>query len=457
MTARVLVVDDIVANVKLLDARLRAEYFEVLTATNGLEAIDVARRNDCDIIILDVMMPGIDGFETCRRLKADPKTAHVPVVMVTALDQPSDRVQGLQAGADDFLTKPIRDVALLSRVKNLVRLKRLIDELKVRTTTSAQPISGEGGFVAEDPAQPLTGSILLVDDRASSYERLKSALSRQFKVHVHTDPETALFHISDYAYDMVFVSLGLSNYDGLRLCSHLRNLEKTRALPIMIVAEPESDEKILRALDMGVNDYIMRPVDTNELIARTTTQLRRKHYTDALRYSVEQTMEMAIMDRLTGLHNRSYFDTHFKTLTDQAVTRNKELSIILTDIDFFKSINDTHGHDVGDDVLREFGARIRGAVRGADLACRYGGEEFVLVLSDTSESVAMSIAERLRALMETDPIPVAGGQKELSITISLGVSTVRGRLDTPQMLLKRADEALYKAKREGRNRVMLAA
>jgi two-component system cell cycle response regulator len=108
MTARVLVVDDIVANVKLLEARLKAEYFEVLTATSGFEALDIAGQSDCDIIILDVMMPGLDGFETCRRLKVDPKTAHIPVVMVTALDQPSDRVTGLEAGADDFLTKPIK-------------------------------------------------------------------------------------------------------------------------------------------------------------------------------------------------------------------------------------------------------------------------------------------------------------------------------------------------------------
>ena len=454
MTARVLVVDDIVANVKLLEARLKAEYFEVLTATSGFEALDIAARTQCDIIILDVMMPGLDGFETCRRLKADPKTAHIPVVMVTALDQPSDRVTGLQAGADDFLTKPIRDVALLTRVKNLVRLKRLLDELRGRAIGRDPSAAGAG--IAHDPAT-VGGRVLLVDDRASSYERLRAVIAKRFDVHVHTDPESALFHIADTPYDLVIVSLSLNNYDGLRLCSQLRNLEKTRSLPLVIIADPEGDAKILRGLDMGVNDYIVRPIDPNELMARIVTQLRRKQYADALRTSVEQTMEMAIMDRLTGLHNRSYFDTHFRTMTSQAVTRGKELSVVITDIDFFKSINDTHGHDVGDDVLREFGDRIRRSVRGADLACRYGGEEFVLVLPDSDEKAALSIAERLRARMDHDPIPVAGGQKELSITISLGVASVRGPTDTAEALLKRADEALYRAKREGRNRVMLAA
>jgi two-component system cell cycle response regulator len=306
MTARVLVVDDIVANVKLLEARLKAEYFEVLTATSGFEALDIADSSDCDIIILDVMMPGLDGFETCRRLKSNPKTAHIPVVMVTALDQPSDRVTGLEAGADDFLTKPIKDVALLTRVKNLVRVKRLIDELRGRASTRnsvAPPVAGPTG------EEKVSGRVLIVDDRASSYERLRATLSKRFDVHVHTDPESALFHIADEAYDLVIVSLSLRDYDGLRLCSQLQNLEKTRALPIVIISEPENDAKVLRGLDMGVSDYLVRPIDANELMARMVTQLRRKHYADQLRQSVEQTMEMAIMDGLTGLHNRRYFDT----------------------------------------------------------------------------------------------------------------------------------------------------
>ncbi|MFK7791811.1 MAG: PleD family two-component system response regulator [Devosiaceae bacterium] len=453
MTARVLVVDDIVANVKLLEARLKAEYFEVLTATSGFEALDVAGKSDCDIIILDVMMPGLDGFETCRRLKADPKTAHIPVVMVTALDQPSDRVTGLEAGADDFLTKPIKDVALLTRVKNLVRVKRLIDELRGRASSRdalSQPAAYQGNG-------EVSGNILIVDDRPSSYERLKSSLEKRFSVHVHTDPETALFHITDTAYDMVVVNLSLRDYDGLRLCSQLQNLEKTRSIPVIIICEPDNDSKVLRGLDMGVSDYLVRPIDANELLARTVTQLRRKKYADQLRDNVEQTMEMAIMDGLTGLHNRRYFDTHFKALTQQAASRGKTISLVLTDIDFFKSINDTHGHDVGDDVLREFGDRIRSSVRGADLACRYGGEEFVLILPDSNQQAAAAIAERLRARMDHDPIPVMGGQKQLTITISLGVATIQGPDDTSEAILKRADEALYKAKREGRNRVMLAA
>ena len=148
MTGRVLVVDDILANVKLLEARLSAEYFDVLTAFSGQEALAILQAERVDVVLLDVMMPGMDGFEVCRRLKASPRTMHVPVIMVTALDQTSDKVQGLEAGADDFITKPVDDIALVTRVKNLARLKTLNDEMMLRMATGAQIGALPGGALA---------------------------------------------------------------------------------------------------------------------------------------------------------------------------------------------------------------------------------------------------------------------------------------------------------------------
>src|SRR5580704_13662019 len=177
MTARVLVVDDILSNVKLLEAKLTAEYFEVITAFNGLECLSKMEQTIPDIVLLDVMMPGMDGFEVCRRIKANPKTAHIPVVMVTALDQPSDRVAGLDAGADDFLTKPVDDSALFARVRSLVRLKMMTDELRMRETTGQSM-----GLI--DPAETLidaapSGRILAIEDRPESATWLAQALQPQ--------------------------------------------------------------------------------------------------------------------------------------------------------------------------------------------------------------------------------------------------------------------------------------
>src|SRR5689334_8496820 len=192
MSARILVVDDVAANVKLLEARLSAEYFDVVTASNGAQALEICERAECDIVLLDVMMPDMDGFEVCRRLKANPVTHFVPVVMITALDSPADRVRGLEAGADDFLTKPVSDIVLIARVRSLTRLKMMTDELRMRAITSLEIgiQRPERDAVAD---QGKGGRILLVDDRPSSYERLAPLLAAEHHVDVEPNPADALF------------------------------------------------------------------------------------------------------------------------------------------------------------------------------------------------------------------------------------------------------------------------
>src|SRR5277367_5122068 len=223
MSARVLVVDDVPANVKLLEARLSAEYFDVITATNGAQALQICERAECDLVLLDVLMPDMDGFEVCRRLKTNTATHHIPVVMVTALDQPSDRVRGLEAGADDFLTKPIPELALIARVRSLTRLKMVTDELRMRVLTSRE--IGIESPEREDVADTGRGGrVLIVDDRPASYERVASMLAKEQAVEVEPDPSEALFHAAEGNYDLIIVSLGLENFDALRLCSQLRSL-----------------------------------------------------------------------------------------------------------------------------------------------------------------------------------------------------------------------------------------
>ncbi len=453
MTARVLVVDDVPANVKLLEARLSAEYFDVVTAGSGLQALSICERADCDLVLLDVMMPDMDGFEVCRRLKSNIATHHIPVVMVTALDQPTDRVRGLEAGADDFITKPIPELALIARVKSLARLKMVTDELRMRVLTSREIgiQSPEREAIADSGRG---GKVLIVDDRAASYERLAAVLRQEQEVAVEPDPNQALFHAADANYDLVIVSLGLENFDALRLCSQLRSLERTRSLPILGVAEPDATARMVRGLEIGVNDYLMRPVDKNELLARARTQIRKRRYTDHLRDNVQNSIEMAITDALTGLFNRRYMESHLGTLIEQAAARGKALSVLVLDIDYFKAINDSHGHDAGDDVLREFALRIKRSIRGIDLACRYGGEEFVIVMPETDMAVAAMVAERLRRRIAAEPFAIAQGARQIPVTISIGIATLDTADDTASTILKRADQALYRAKRDGRNSVV---
>ncbi|CAL8973214.1 PleD family two-component system response regulator [Rhodoplanes serenus] len=457
MTARILVVDDVLANVKLLEARLSAEYFDVITALSGAEALTICERAQCDIVLLDVMMPDMDGFEVCRRLKSNPKTHHIPVVMVTALDQASDRVRGLEAGADDFLTKPVSDIALVARVRSLVRLKLMTDELRMRAVTSRE-IGIENPVLESIADTGRGGRVLLIDDRESSWDRIAGMLSAEHTVDVEPDPAEALFRAADGEYDIVVVSLALQSFDGLRLCSQLRSLDRTRNVPVLAVADADEESaRLNRGLEIGVNDYVFRPIDRNELLARARTQVRKKRFTERLRDNVQLSIEAAITDALTGLHNRRYMETHVSTLVEQAIARGKPLAVLVLDIDFFKAINDTHGHDGGDDVLREFAMRLRKSIRGIDLACRFGGEEFVVVMPDTDLGVAAKVAERLRRRIASEPFLIHATGKTVEVTISVGLAGLGGPDDNPTKVLKRADEALYRAKRDGRNRVVAAA
>src|ERR1700733_6196676 len=453
MTARVLVVDDVPANVKLLEARLSAEYFDVITAMSGAEALAVCERAECDLVLLDAMMPDMDGFEVCRRLKSNSATHHIPIVMVTALDQPSDKVRGLEAGADDFLTKPIPEPVLIARVRSLARLKLVTDELRMRAVTSRDIgiESPEREAVADSGRG---GRVFIVDDRPASYERIAATLGTEHTVDVEPNPAEALFRATEGNYDLVIVSLGLENFDALRLCSQVRSLDRTRNVPILAVAEPENNARMLRGLEIGVNDYLMRPIDKNELLARARSQVRRRRYTERLRDNVQVSIEMAITDALTGLFNRRYMENHLSALIEQATGRGKPLAALMLDIDYFKSINDTYGHDAGDDVLRDFALRIKRSIRGIDLACRSGGEEFVIVMPETDLTVAAMVAERLRRRIAAEPFSINQGERSIPVTLSIGLAALRGADDGSASLLKRADLALYQAKREGRNRVV---
>jgi len=447
MTGRILVVDDILANLKLLEARLSAEYFDVFTAETGRQALAVMEQERIDLVLLDVIMPGLSGFDVCRRIKASPATMHIPVVMLTALDQPTDKVRGLEAGADDFLTKPVEELALLTRVKNLMRLKMLNDEMELRATPAGalDPLAG--------PADG--GKLLLIEDDAEAAARIVADLGDAYAVTVADDPALVPQMLDEHRFDIMIASLDLRNFDGLRLCSHVRSLPRTRNMPVIVLVTRGDEARLLRGFDIGVNDYLNRPVDRNELLARVRTQLRRKRYADHLRDTIEETVGLAMTDGLTGLNNRRFMDTHLKTQIEQCAAAGTPLSLLIADIDYFKAVNDTWGHDAGDAVLREMAGRLRRDIRTGDLACRLGGEEFVVVMPDTDLETARRIGERLRHEVASTPFEVRPGVP-VSITLSVGLSALQPG-DSLASLMKRADEALYLAKHEGRNRVVAEA
>ncbi len=450
MSARILVVDDVDTNVRLLEAKLTIEYFDVVTCNDGATAIELARTEQPDLILLDVMMPKMDGFETCRRLKDDPATRHIPVVLVTALDGRQDRIRGLEAGADDFLSKPYDDLILMARVRSLTRLKIMVDELREREESGRR--FGIGGAGVER-LRGTGGRIVVVDDNPEQARVLMAELGRNHRPVLANSIDAG---ISAGGVDLMIINAANASFDGLRLLAHLRAREVTRSLPILTIVDLKERQRLVKALELGANDIVSAPIDPDELSVRVVTQVKRKRYTDFLRERLERNLEAAVTDVLTGLHNRRYMASQLQSMLARANRGGEAISVLIIDLDHFKSINDSFGHDVGDEVLREFAVRLATNVRAVDLPCRLGGEEFVVVMPGTSLEDAQRIAERIRRDISSEPFRALAGKAPLDVTVSVGVaSSVDG--DTPETLLKRADQGVYEAKDRGRNTVVSRA
>src|SRR5713226_2670443 len=374
MSARVLVVDDVDVNVRLLEAKLSSEYFTVITASSGEEALHAARSEHPDIVLLDVMMPEMDGFEVCRRLKADARTADMPVIMVTALSEISDRVHGLECGADDFLTKPVNDVALFARVRSLVRLKRVTEEWRLREEVYGRFDHLIGETRTSEDTSP--GRIVLWEESQFAGDRMAEMLRPIAADVARPATPEQLRELVGTSTDLVILSLS-GQRDVLRLLAQLRATEASRLVPILLIADGED---------------LPRPAK--------------------------------------GLAGPG---------------------LLMLDIDYFKRVNDTHGHAAGDVVLRDLASRIQRNVRGFDLVARYGGEEFVVVMPDTGLPVATMVAERLRNVIAEKPVTLGEGAGEIGVTISIGIAVTREGGDSATALLQRADKALYGAKASGRN------
>lgn len=448
MTARILIVDDVPANTRLLEAKLSAEYYQVATAIDGFQAISMAKAWQPDLILLDVMMPGMDGFECCALLKDDPQTLHIPVVMVTALGEPAERLRGLDAGADDFLTKPVELDTLMARVRSLVRLKRLLDEWRARGET-ARALGLAGAAVA----QPMVhgAHALVVDDWDHGAETVQNALARDGVIVGRArNAAEAMELTAAIDFDLIVISLSIAEGDPLMLASQLRAADATHELPVLLIAEPDMRERLLRGFDLGANDWLMRPLDENELRARARNQIRRKFYQDRLRADLGHALEMALTDPLTGLYNQRYMMRHLHGLLDGKQTNG--LAVLMLDVDNFKLVNDDLGHSMGDRALLAIAAVLRAQTRVFDSVARYGGEEFVVVMPGSGEQEAGIAAERLRVAVEQIVFETAPGYTR-RLTVSIGVACCPTGQSPAEEILRAADLALYAAKRAGRNRV----
>lgn len=443
MTANILIVDDLETNVKLLEAKILKEYYNVFTAQSAMAAFKVLQEQKIDVVLLDCMMPEMDGFEACRKIKSTPETMHIPVVIVTALSDIEDKIKGLEAGADEFLTKPVDDTSLFARLKSLSAMKSTIDELKLRNETNIQL-----GAPAAKLFYDFSGSKILIvnDDPVQSNNIVVRVNKITNNVEVATDRKQMHKIIdNNFTPDVIIISCQMEEYDPLRLLASLKTNENAKYSSVIMLSEEDTMKVVLRALDLGASEYIILPVESNELIARIKTQLQRKYYTDSLRSNIDQGMNLAIRDSVSGLFNRRYFETHLPSLINKASQSGKTLYAMIVDIDNFKNANSEYGYRVGDEIIKSVSVALLKRIPVTDLTARYGGDEFIAIIYDSPQDVK-EIAEDVRQNIQQ--------YSSAPVTVSIGITELK-KNDSASDFLYRADRALFEAKSSGKNKTSL--
>ncbi|PIV72646.1 MAG: diguanylate cyclase response regulator [Rhodobacteraceae bacterium CG17_big_fil_post_rev_8_21_14_2_50_65_11] len=452
MTGRILIVDDVATNRIVMKVKLTSACYTVLQADCGSAALAVARADLPDLILLDVLMPDMTGVEVCRRLKEDPATADIPIILITALSDRANKMAGLQGGADDFLTKPVDEVTLLARVRSLLRASEIQRELRLREESYAGL-----GFAEASAAYVSLATVALVAPDPGTGMAWKRALSTRVNDRLAVVPREQALQGWDprNAPDLYVIAsdLGARN-EGLRLLSDLRSRPASRHAAALMILPPGDAERGAVALDLGAGDILYDPFDPEELALRIETQLRRKRQSDRLRATVEAGLELAVTDSLTGLHNRRYA---LRRLDRMLAAPGRGVAVMMLDLDHFKAVNDSHGHAAGDAVLAEVARRLRDVLRPGDLLARLGGEEFIVALRDTDSDSALHCAERLREAVGSSPVTIPGRAGQIPVTMSVGLAMGHDRTEPGEDLIARADRALYASKHEGRNIVTLSA
>lgn len=457
---RVLIVDDEPVVVTFLSTQLRNAGWETAEASGGEEAIRMAQEKPPDLILMDVLMPGVNGYEATRRLKSDSRTAGIPIILVTGLSGIEDKLSGLNAGADEFLSKPVSTAELIVRIRNMLRLRQYEEELK-RRPVPADRQAGEHvvGAAEGTGAPPIAGSppparILLLRQAGGDDAGLGRHLEGLgYRITVAENAEDELQLTRQGAADLVIMDAAYFGGKGLEICRRLKETTATRRIPLIVIGGKDDPEGRIRFLSLGAEDLLPPPVDLREMAARVARLLKQKAHLDMLQSRYQAALLASNNDGLTGLFNNAYFKRILDLEVKRSQRRNHSTSLVMLDLDDFKLMNDTKGHAAGDLILSEVGRRIRGCIREIDLPARYGGEEFAVVLPYTETMGAAVVAERIRNALASRGFAVDATEATVRVTASIGVATCPEHGMQAEELIRAADSLLYRAKKEGKNRV----
>ncbi len=444
---RILIVDDVHENLHALMNILR-DHYAISAATNGEKALELARRPpQPDLILLDIKMPGMDGYSVLSALKIDPATAEIPVIFVTALAEAADEARGFALGVADYITKPVNPDLIKARVCSQLELKRY------RQHPVMFDIAGHA-----DPTHP--PSLLVVDDVPENIHELLDALKDQYRIMVASSGAKALEIVRGATPpDLILLDIVMPQMDGYEVCRRIKALPAGNRIPIIFVSVVDGSQEKVKGFDLGAADYITKPFDINEVHARIRThlELSRLHRfledlvaqrTAMLQISEEKFRILAHRDPLTGLPNRVFFAELLAHTILHAERSNTQFALLDLDIDNFATINESLGHGMGDQLLIEVGRRLQSLLPESDAIARIAGDEFNIIL-DHSEGmpwVDLTVQRMMDALAE----PFVLGGKSIYIGASIGIALFPADGTTAEVLQSSTDAALHQAKAEGR-------
>jgi len=479
-TPKVLIADDSPLVLRMIEKMLEGAGFDVVTAKDGLEAIERAVAEDVGLVILDVMMPRMNGYQACRLLKSEATTKTIPVVILTSKDQAGDRFWGLETGADYYITKDSEPHRILELVKNILS----DDEVPER------PQGREGQRTSVD----ILSRVNELLDRKLYEATILSEIGRVARSIVQFDETfTSVMALVARVVDFTIGSVAFVEEEDLNVVlMHYRKaspvvIEETKKRLLEVILERRAGAAFARiharlftpasgptgAEETTLRGFACFPIVTGDrlvgllALAGKNVALMNKESEEFLDQVANQAFivmensrlfervrNMSIRDSLTELFNHRH---SIELLTHEfhrmGRYQQEGVSVLMIDIDHFKEINDDHGHLAGDMVLREVARLLTDSVRTVDSVGRYGGEEFLLVLPHTTRADAVKTAERIRKRIEEHAFWT--GEKELEVTVSVGISSFPAEgVDSPSALLREADIALYRAKESGRNRVV---
>lgn len=453
MSGKILIVDDLATNRIVLKVKLATTPYRIEQAGSAREALRLAAAEAPDLVLANARLGGQSVEALIRALRRIGGLARVPILLLQGENRPAERLAALRAGADEVMRLPVPEPLLLARLRNLLRQRNAEEELISQS-------GGEVGFAEAQADFTTPGRVAFFGSARAEALVLRADLAgatphRLTCLALDNGPPRE-------PHDVFVIRIAMARAEeGLRLLADLKSSPGTRDCPVIVLLAPDAAALAVTLLDMGADDALTAPVEHEELGQRITHHLARKRRNERLRAHLCSGLQAALRDPLTGAWNRRYALPWLEQQIARLARSRRSLAVMVADLDFFKQINDQHGHAAGDAVLVAVTERLRAHLREGDLLARIGGEEFLIVLPDTSRIRAHEVAERLCEAIRQAPVGTTGTARPIPVTLSIGVTVAQPRPGLPpptmQALLEEADSALYAAKAGGRNQASFCA